>query len=112
KATNTSDSKATYDAETVLAYHFGERSAPPSDFTKNGNNAQGTGVSLEGALIGGGLRLLGTPLTVPTSDSLTWQSGTAATISFWIKLPVLQPKGILLSGREDDRAFAMGIDNG
>ena len=112
KATNVSDAKATYDADTVLVYHFGERNAPPSDFTKNGNNAQAPGVPLEGALIGGGLRLLGTPVTVPASESLAWKDGAAATISFWIKLAVLQPKGVVLSRREEGRGFVLGIDAG
>lgn len=112
KSTNVSDAKATYDADTVLVYHFGERNAPPTDATKNSNTAQAPGVGLEGALIGGGLRLLGTPLTIPSSDSLAWQGGTAATLSFWVKLPVLPPKGIVLSRREEDRAFVVGIDAG
>lgn len=113
KATNASDAKGTYDADTVLVYHFGDRNAPPNDSTKNANNAQPPAVvPLEGALVGGGLRLGGSPVTVPTSDSLTWKQGAAMTITAWVKLATLQSKAVLLSRRDDTRAFVVGVEEG
>src|SRR3954471_2174324 len=65
KAVSVSDAKATFDADTVLVYHFGDHAAPPSDATKNGNNAQAAGGPLEGALIGSGFGVGGGPGGVP-----------------------------------------------
>jgi biopolymer transport protein ExbB len=113
KAVSLSDAKATYDANTALIYHFSDRNAPPSDATKNANTAQPPApVPLEGALISGGLRLGGTPITVSPSDSLAWKQGAGATISAWVKLAVLQPNAILLSRREETRAFVIGVEAG
>lgn len=112
KAVSVNDPKGTFDADTVLVYHFSDHAAPPSDATKNGNNAQAAGVPLEGALIGGGLRLGATAVTVPASESLEWKQGAAATISAWVKLTALQPKATLLSRREQGRAFVVGVEDG
>ena len=106
------DSKATFDAETVLVYHFGEKGAPV-DSTANGNTAQDAGRTTEGALIGSGLRLdakLGPKL--PESDSLAWSAGGALTLSFWAKPTTLQPDAVLFSRGEAETKFVVGIDSG
>ena len=51
--------KGTYDADTVLVYHFAERGQPAVDVSGNNNNAQNAAPSADGAMIGGGLRLDG-----------------------------------------------------
>ena len=106
------DSKATFDADTVLVYHFGEKGAP-ADSTANGNTAQDAGRTTEGALIGSGLRLdakLGPKL--PESDSLAWSAGGALTLSFWAKPTALQPDAVLFSRGEAETKFVVGIDSG
>jgi biopolymer transport protein ExbB len=72
------DSKATYDADTVLVYHFAEKAAPPKDFTGNANNAETAATAVEGSLIGSGLRLTGkNAVTLPKTPSLAWSAGQA-----------------------------------
>ncbi|MEI9999458.1 MAG: DUF2341 domain-containing protein [Verrucomicrobiota bacterium] len=66
--------RPTYDSDTVLVYHFADKSGtPPTDATANANTAQNAGLSDDGALIGPGLRLDGkTTVVVPASGSLAW----------------------------------------
>jgi biopolymer transport protein ExbB len=59
KAVATSDSKATYDPEQLLVYHFNERGTPALDSSVWANNAQSVGQPADGSLIGTGLRLDG-----------------------------------------------------
>ncbi|MGI9087056.1 MAG: DUF2341 domain-containing protein [Chthoniobacterales bacterium] len=107
------DPKGTYDADTMLVYHFAERAAPPADATKNGNNASNAGAPVDGSMIGGGARFVGgTPITIPASPSLAWNDGGTATISAWIKPVTLSPGAVFLSRQEGANVFAMGIDNG
>ncbi len=112
KATALGDSKATFDADTSLVYHFAEKGAA-ADSTTNANNAQNSGLPTDGSLIGSGLRLDGkTVVKLPESASLTWAEGAVVTWSAWIKLASLPPKAILFSRREAGSAFVIGADNG
>ncbi len=112
KADPASNPKETYDADTVLVYHFAGRGAPPADTTKNANNAQNAGVSVDGSMIGGGVRLGGEPITIPPSPSLAWKDGAAMTLSAWIKPITLSPGAVVLSRAADGSSFALGLDNG
>jgi biopolymer transport protein ExbB len=107
------DAKGTYDADTVLVYHFSEIGKPVHDFTETGNDAQNAGVLTDGSLIGSGLRLDGKSLiTIPASASLAWSEESALTWSAWIKLGVLQPNAPIFSRRDGGNAFLIGADNG
>ncbi|MCX7868836.1 MAG: DUF2341 domain-containing protein, partial [Terrimicrobiaceae bacterium] len=66
-----------FDDQTVLVYHFAEKSgSPPKDSSPAGNNAETGGTASEGSLIGGGLRLLGAdPISIPSSETLNWNQG-------------------------------------
>lgn len=112
KAVSVNDAKGTYDADSVAVYHFAERGTPASDSTSNGNNSQNAGTAVEGALIAGGLRLAGQAVTIPASPSLAWASAANVTLSIWLKPSVLQPNAILVSRREAERSFLLGLDNG
>ena len=113
KATRVDDPKGTYDADTVLAYHFAERSQPPTDSSAGGNNAQNAGTPVDGSLIGGGLRLDGrSPITIPASASLTWQAGASFTWSAWVKAAALAPNSILFSRSEGSNSLLIGLNNG
>ena len=113
KASRADDSKATYDVDTVLVYHFGERNAPAVDFALPGNNAQNAGVASEGSMIAGGLRLNGGKgVSLPAASSLAWLQGGRMTWSAWVKPAVLANNAVLFSRREDDRAFVVGADQG
>ncbi|MEI9991679.1 MAG: DUF2341 domain-containing protein [Rhizomicrobium sp.] len=113
KASAADDAKGSYDPDTVLVYHFGEKGGPARDFTQWANNAQGAGIAVDGSLIAGGLRLDGqTLLHLPASQSLSWADGQALTWSAWIKTGAPQPGAILFSRRDGANAFLIGVDNG
>lgn len=112
KAEATGDPKATYDADTVLVYHFAERGAPANDSSRNGNNATNAGTPVDGSMVGGGVRLGGAPVSIPPSPTLQWNEGAAVTISAWVKPITLSPGARLVSRLEGNSGFALGLDNG
>ena len=112
KAVKADDPKGTYDADTVLVYHFAEHNQPPLDATKFANNAQNAGIPDDGSLIGTGLRLNGQGvITIPASSSLPWTDGSALTWSAWIKLVSAQPNATIFSRQDGGNAFRIGTDN-
>jgi len=107
------DAKATYDAETVLVYHFNEKNAPPKDSTGNANNGETPGTVVDGALIAGGLRLSGrNAVTLPKTPTLVWNEGQTLTWSAWIKPAGLAADAVIFSRHEESRAFVIGLNNG
>ena len=113
KAPAGGNAAATFDADTVLDYHFGEHGTPPKDWTSFGNNAQNAGTADDYALIGGGLRLNGqSTITLPNSGSLAWSGGNNLTLSLWFDETALQPNAILYSRTDGTNTFKIGVDNG
>ncbi len=113
KATAADDAKATYDANMVALYHFGEHNAPPRDWTGNGNTGLNAGQADDFALIGPGERLDGqTPLQLPASPSLAWTAGQAMTWSIWVNETALQPDAVLYSRTDGTNTVQIGVDNG
>ncbi|MEI8313392.1 MAG: DUF2341 domain-containing protein, partial [Verrucomicrobiota bacterium] len=103
--------KETYDAETVLVYHF--VAATPADATKNGNNATSGGTTSEGALIGPGIRLLGnTAIKIPSSATFGQAAGEPLTISAWVKTTTLTDKGVLFDWTDGGSRFQIGLEAG
>jgi biopolymer transport protein ExbB len=113
KVERAEDAKGTYDPDTALVYHFGEKGAPAGDSTSNGNNSQNPAISVDGSMIGAGARLDGhTIVTIPATDSLKWIDGGTFTWSAWIKPSVLQPGGVIFSRRDGAASLLIGVDNG
>jgi biopolymer transport protein ExbB len=113
KAGKAEEAKATYDVETVGVYHFAHRNALTQDSSLAGNNAEGTGVAADGAMIGGGLRLSGKDaLKIPGSGAFEWTQGGGATVSLWVKPSSPSGTMVLFSRKEDGRAFRIGLDQG
>jgi biopolymer transport protein ExbB len=107
------DTKGTYDADTVLVYHFSEHGQPAYDFTAGGNNALNAGTPNDSSLIGTGLRLDGkNAVTIPASPSMAWPAGGPVTLSCWVKFAAPQPKAVVFSREATASAFKVGIDNG
>lgn len=105
------DPKATYDAETVLVYHF--IAATPADATTNGNNASSGGTPSEGSLIGPGMRLLGnTAIKIPASATFQQTAGQALTISAWVKSTTLSDKGVLFDWTDAANRLQIGFNAG
>ena len=113
KAIKVEDPKACYDADTVLVFHFAESGQPAGDSTKNGNSAEAPGGKAEGSQIGSGTAFNGTtPVPVSASPSLLWTDGSPVTLSMWVKIASLQPDAVILSRRDGEKSFVLGVNNG
>ncbi len=108
------DAKTTFDPETLAVWHFSETAgAAPADATGQGHNAEGAGLPVAASAIAGGLRLTGlNGLTIPAAPDLVWIEGSPATVSLWIKPTLLAPNAVLLSRREGERSFVLGLNDG
>ncbi|MEA2772513.1 MAG: biopolymer transport protein ExbB [Acetobacteraceae bacterium] len=112
-AGNASDSRATYDADQLLVYHFSEDNGLPKDATGYGNNALTAGKHDTGALIGYGERLDGTaPIRLPQSPSLGVTASETLTWSLWIHPDAGANTAILYSDRDGPNALTIGLDQG
>ncbi len=106
------DAKTTYDADTLLVYHF-SGSGAPSDVAGGGHNAEGTALPVSASAIAGGMRLAGQGgVTIPAAPDLVWIEGSPATISLWVKPTLSAPDAVLLSRRDGDRSFVLGVNGG
>ena len=113
KALAANDAKGTYDAETLLVYHFSERGVPAQDSSAWMNGAQSSGQPADGAIIGTGLRLTGqAPLAMPASPSLAFAENSALTLAGWIKPSALQRNAAIYSRRDGRNALVIGMDDG
>lgn len=107
------DPKGTYDADTLGVYHFSETGGAPADSSPTAVNAEGLGVPVATALIGGGVRFTGqNSLTIPANPALGWTAGGALTLSVWVKPAVLGSNQVIFSRRDAAGAFLLGLDNG
>ena len=112
KPVGSPDAKATYASVANLVLHFAERNAPPNDATGNVTVSQQAGSSIDGALIGGGLRLTGNQaVEIPAAAPLAWAEGTGMTLSVWIKPAGPQPNSVLVARSEGDKLFTLGIED-
>ena len=97
----------------MLVYHFAEHAAPAHDSSPNGNDSATPITTIDGSLIGPGLRLGGkTLVTIPAKDSLNWTDGGAMTWSAWINPTALQPSAVIFSRRDAAHSFVIGLDGG
>lgn len=110
-AENVQDAAKTYEGETVLVYHFVEAGSPPADASGKGNNATSAGTQSQGSLIGSGVRLLGTSIDIPASDTLAVEAGGALTWSAWVKRTADQPSAVLFELGDTTNGLRIGIDN-
>ncbi len=86
KANDASDAHATYDADQLLIWHFGEENGLPKDSTSYANNALSPGRRDLNAIIGFGSKLDGTsPIKLTPSPTLNIAAGEALTWQAWIK---------------------------
>ena len=113
KAPAAVDAKGTYDPDTLLVYHFNDRSTSAQDVTAWANIAQNAVPGADGAIIGQGARLDGqTALTLPGSPSLVVAENGELTWSLWVKMTALQPGAVLFSRTEGANGVTIGLDNG
>jgi len=107
------DSKATYDADTTLVYHFGQKNAPAKDSTGNANNSETPATVIDGSLISSGLLLTGrNSVTIPKTATLIWSEGQALTWSAWIKPTALSPNAVIYSRHDGSNGLVIGLNEG
>jgi biopolymer transport protein ExbB len=113
KAVKVESAKETYDASTVLVYHFNEHGQACYDFSGQSNGSQNAGVASEGSMIGTGLRLDGrNAVALLASPTLTWHEGGPMTWSAWIKFGQPQHQAVFFSRRDGSSVFLLGADMG
>ncbi len=86
KANDAGDAHATYDADQLLVWHFGEENGLPKDSSSYGNNALTPGKRDQNAIIGYGTKLDGTaPIKLTPSPTMNIGAAEALTWQLWIK---------------------------
>ncbi len=107
------DYKATYDANTVLVYHFTEHGQPAFDFSGMTNAAKAAGLFVDGAMIGTGVRFDGhNTIQIPDSVSLAWNQGATFTLSFWAKDSRIDGTQEIISRGSATTKFTVGLEQG
>lgn len=98
KAADTADSKASYDPDQLLVWHFADKATLAKDATGYGNNALTAYKRDEAGIIGFGARLDGTaPIKLAPSPSLAVAAGGAYTWQAWIKPGAAAQTSVLFS---------------
>jgi biopolymer transport protein ExbB len=107
------DTKAAYDPDQVLVWHFTEKGSPAKDWTGYGNNATSVAGLDSAALIGTGAKLDGhTAIGVPASPSLSVAAGGAQTIAGWVKLDDPAASQVFYARGDAQSGLVIGIDQG
>ncbi len=96
KATSSGDAKTTWDANTVAAFHFAEKTQL-ADSSATSATLAGTAVVDKAALLGEAVTLAGTPLTIAANPALKLSAATAYTWSAWVKPASLPQTATLYS---------------
>ena len=114
KAAAVNDPKGTYDADTVLVYHFNERGTPSQDSSVWANGAQSSGQPADSAIIGpwSETRRRASADTLPASPSLAIADNAQLTWSAWINPGSLQRNAAIYSRRDGQNALVIGLDDG
>lgn len=84
KATASADAKTTWDANTVAAFHFAEKTQL-TDSSPTGATLAGTSTVDKAALLGEAATLAGTPLTIAANPALKLSAASGYTWSAWVK---------------------------
>jgi biopolymer transport protein ExbB len=105
--------KATYDATTVLVYHFNEHGQQAFDFSGLSNIAKNAASFTDGSMIGTGSRFDGQKsVEIPASASLNWTESAPFTLSVWVKPTKFESNQEIISRRSGIAKFAVGLDQG
>jgi biopolymer transport protein ExbB len=101
KANDASDAHATYDADQLLVWHFGEENGLPKDSTSYANNALTPGRRDQTAIIGFGSKLDGTaPIKLTPNPTLNIAAAETLTWQLWIKPNPATETGVVYDQRD------------
>jgi len=116
KAADTADSKATYDPDQLLVWHFGENSGLPHDATGYGNNALTPATRDDAGIIGFGAKFAASSTGVKLAPSATLNLTEAQPLTWqlWIKPAPLNQSGVLYDQRDTGGVadFQIGLAGG
>ncbi len=112
KATKSFEPKATYDADTILVYHFAENNAAALDSGPNSILPDASGAVAYGAIIGNGLRLPAPKPIKMDNPAMQWNANGGLTWSLWVKPSALREKAMIFSRQEGDNGFVVGENKG
>lgn len=101
-----------FDPDYTAVYHFAGKGAPAQDTTAYANHASGTFTPLDGAVIGRGAQLAGTPLQLPATPALAVPAGGPLTVSAWVKPAQAGPLQTVYVRRDGAHGLLLGVDNG
>lgn len=112
KAADGSDSKATYDVNQALVFHFAEGAALPQDATAYGNNAAASKAVIDPAgWIGAAAKFDGgAHVDVKASPSLEVNPDNGWTFSTWLKIDAAQQSALLFRAQDDVRFIQLEIN--
>ncbi|MDB6076213.1 MAG: exbB2, partial [Verrucomicrobiaceae bacterium] len=112
-AVKAEDAKGTYDASTILVYHFADTATVGADSSASAIAAQGALPPVTSSQVAGGERLMGQmAVTIPDAPAMEWAAGSALTWSAWVKPTALQPNAVVFSRHDGANSFVIGMDNG
>jgi biopolymer transport protein ExbB len=110
KAADTADSKASYDPDQLLVWHFGEENGLAHDATGYGSNALTPAKRDEAGIIGFGARLDGTtPIKIAPNPALNLTAGETLTWQAWVKPAPVSQTSVLYSQRDAGGVAALEI---
>jgi len=113
KVTKADDYKATYDANSILVYHFNEHGQPAFDSSGLANSAKAAGAFTDGSMIGTGARFDGhSAIEIPESASLSWSQAAPFTIRLWVKATKFDSNQEIFTRISGQQKFSLGIDQG
>jgi biopolymer transport protein ExbB len=99
KVASASDSKSTYDPQTLLALEFGEAQLPFKDSSAYASTISGDGVTPDATgLFGGAAQFAGKPLTVNNGPNVHVAAGGGFSFSAWVRPASAQSAHLLSWG--------------
>lgn len=106
--------KASFDPNTVAAFHFAEREGLPRDATGYGNSLTQSGGTLRAAgAVGFGLSLRAADsLRLAAAPSLSTPTGTGWSVALWVRPAAPAATGALLVREEGGRRLVFGLEGG
>ncbi len=111
-AVNGSDGKATFGADQLLVYHFGEEAGPARDSTAYGNNAATAFKRVDGGMVGYGAHLDGKmPIHLPQTPSLAIPAGQAVTWSIWVHPDDGAASGVVYDDKDGANDLQIGLQD-
>ncbi|MEI6322087.1 MAG: DUF2341 domain-containing protein [bacterium] len=105
--------KSAYDSDTMSVYHFNEHGTPPGDSSGEGNGAETPGIPVEGAIIGGGVKIdPKKPISIQAKPTGAILEAAPYTWMTWVKPTALTPNSAIYSRKDGANALRIGLDNG